>query len=373
MKRAVLWLPALLLALVLTACGGSSEPSWQELVDLGQKYLIELDYEQAIQTFTQAIALEPQRGEAYVGRGDAYAALAANTDPTGNYQNARADYEAGALYLDPSWELVEKLADIYTAQGDAGALQALLQQAAGDLGGGEELDALLGKYGYVQDANGTVQMRVQGYELLAEMTRWSVTFYERENPRPLSYYEQKLRPAVAQLQSLIASEPENAAAYGIALSNVYYMLGEMDNVLETRRWLYELTGAELYSPEGCTITTADEGTPLEGDTYIEQFNGYGQMIAQTNLNSGSIVSVEFNERGQEIFSKVELASGESLETESIYDAEGRISKRIDTSYPDGIVLISEYSYDGDQVHLTIQQTDEMTGALDAYNVVTYAG
>lgn len=377
MKRAVLWLPALLLAFVLTACRGASKPSWPELIDLGQKYLIELDYEQAILTFTQAIELEPQRGEAYIGRGDAYAALAEGADSPENYQNARADYEAGASYLNPSWDLVEKLAGVYAAQGDADALQALLQQAAGTLGSGGDLDGLLGKYGYVQDESGTVK-QLSGDELLEELYNynWQVSPYIYNNLWPLSYFEKNLRPAVAPLQRLIDAEPERAEEYGAMLADVYYLLGEMDHVLETRRWLYELTGNEIYSPEGHTQTGTGESVAPDGSTYTEaveyQYNGYGQITV--SIYADRISYTEFNERGQMTSSRDEYASGERYaESEYLYDTEGRIAQK--TFSAQSLSDIQKYSYDGNQVHVVTERTvngsteqiGETTYNLDEYN------
>ena len=71
---------ALILAIGLIACGqGSGQTSevatastWQEQYDLGIRYLSEGNYEEAIIAFTAAIEIDPNRAEAYVGRGDAY-------------------------------------------------------------------------------------------------------------------------------------------------------------------------------------------------------------------------------------------------------------------------------------------------------------
>ena len=65
MKRTVTLLLALLLTFSLAACGEKT-PTWQEQYDLGQKYLTEGNYEEAILAFTAAIGIDPKRPEAYL-------------------------------------------------------------------------------------------------------------------------------------------------------------------------------------------------------------------------------------------------------------------------------------------------------------------
>ena len=71
MKRIISLFLTLVLALGLVSCGVSGD-SWQEQYDLGVRYLSEGNYEEAIIAFTAAIEIDPNRAEAYVGRGDAY-------------------------------------------------------------------------------------------------------------------------------------------------------------------------------------------------------------------------------------------------------------------------------------------------------------
>ena len=72
MKRVYNWLLIVVLVLGLCSCGQSTEAQWQEQYDLGIRYLSEGNYEEAIITFTAAIEIDPNRAEAYMGRGDAY-------------------------------------------------------------------------------------------------------------------------------------------------------------------------------------------------------------------------------------------------------------------------------------------------------------
>jgi hypothetical protein len=69
-------LALLLLTSVFTACAKSVKPlTGAELLELGEKYLLELDYEQAVVQFTTLIEIEPKNSRAYTGLAEAYIGL----------------------------------------------------------------------------------------------------------------------------------------------------------------------------------------------------------------------------------------------------------------------------------------------------------
>lgn len=72
-------------ALLFTACAGGAKSTVSQL-ELGRKYLTEMNYSEAIAAFTEAIKLNPDDIEAYLGRAEAYAAM-------GEYEKAKADYD----------------------------------------------------------------------------------------------------------------------------------------------------------------------------------------------------------------------------------------------------------------------------------------
>ena len=74
MKKQVLY--GLLLGAVLLLPGCKREAqTWRELYNLGQNYLLEENYEEAIVAFTDAIALDPKRERVYIGLANAYVEL----------------------------------------------------------------------------------------------------------------------------------------------------------------------------------------------------------------------------------------------------------------------------------------------------------
>ena len=102
-------LAVLLLVLALfTACTSSAQKAAQQL-ELGRKYLTEQSYAEAVAAFTEAIQLDPNSIDAYMGRAEAYKALQ-------KYEEATSDYST----------VIEKTADQpYT--------QALAYQGRADL------------------------------------------------------------------------------------------------------------------------------------------------------------------------------------------------------------------------------------------------
>ena len=78
-------LAAVLLAVaLLTACTSKAQKA-MEKVELGQKYLTEQNYTEAVASFTEAIGLDPENIPAYMGRAQAYTGLK-------QYDDAKADY-----------------------------------------------------------------------------------------------------------------------------------------------------------------------------------------------------------------------------------------------------------------------------------------
>ena len=73
-----------LVLLLFTACSSKAAKA-VEKVELGQKYLTELNYTEAVASFTEAIGLDPENIPAYMGRAEASVGLK-------QYDDAKADY-----------------------------------------------------------------------------------------------------------------------------------------------------------------------------------------------------------------------------------------------------------------------------------------
>ena len=77
MKRVLMFLLCAVLAILpLTSCEKSDLPlTVAQLLDLGEKYLLDLDYEQALVQFLEVIEIEPMNPRGYTGAADAYIGL----------------------------------------------------------------------------------------------------------------------------------------------------------------------------------------------------------------------------------------------------------------------------------------------------------
>ena len=135
---AVCLLVSLLAALFFTACV-SKAVNAADKIELGQKYLTELNYTEAVASFTEAIKLDPDNIQAYMGRAEAYMAL-------DEYDKALADYRfisgttenmpyTRALSYIGQAEVHEKMEQPARAVSDYGLAKALLK--ASDVGKAE--------------------------------------------------------------------------------------------------------------------------------------------------------------------------------------------------------------------------------------------
>ncbi len=102
--------------------GGSSLTPLQEALQLGEKYLNELDYENAVMAFTEATEIDPKSTEAYMGLAQSYTGVQ-------DYEQAEASYRQ-LLALDSSnSEGYRELAELYIRLEKLEEAKALLEEA----------------------------------------------------------------------------------------------------------------------------------------------------------------------------------------------------------------------------------------------------
>lgn len=112
--------------------------SIQRNLDLGNKYLLEMDYEGAIKAFSNAIEIDSMNSDAYIGRGDAYMAV-------GDYKQAWKDYEKAEELSGDNTLLDEKIgrSDVRVVSSGDGVAEAAVR-----------LDGETHSYEFVTDRDG---------------------------------------------------------------------------------------------------------------------------------------------------------------------------------------------------------------------------
>ncbi|MBD5461268.1 MAG: tetratricopeptide repeat protein [Lachnospiraceae bacterium] len=146
---AILAMLIIILAVVFVSGNGDAK-KLRERLDLGQKYLSELEYDQAVAVFTEAIAIDPKSTDAYMGLAEAYIGL-------GDVEAARKALEEG-----------------YTATGDERLRERLEELTeSGSGGSGSEAGKQTGDDA-PEEQNGTAaiqfpfaltDIRIVGYDL----------------------------------------------------------------------------------------------------------------------------------------------------------------------------------------------------------------
>lgn len=110
-RRRKLWsqlIAAIVLVAVLLMACGSKAATAADKIELGQKYLTELNYTEAVAAFTEVIGLDPDNIEAYMGRAEAYKGLK-------QYDDAKADYTTAIEKTD---EMPYTQAQAYTGRAE---------------------------------------------------------------------------------------------------------------------------------------------------------------------------------------------------------------------------------------------------------------
>ena len=121
-KKPLRLFAVLLLALALfTACTSKAAKA-QEKIELGQKYLTELNYTEAVASFTEAIELDPENIPAYMGRAEAYVGLE-------QYPEAKADYTTA---IEKAAELPYTQAQAYVGRAEVNELTTANEDALSD-------------------------------------------------------------------------------------------------------------------------------------------------------------------------------------------------------------------------------------------------
>lgn len=210
-----MFLVVLLAAVLVTACTSKAAKALEK-VELGQRYLTELNYTEAVVSFTEAIGLDPENIPAYIGRAQAYVSLR-------DYEQAKQDY---TIAIEKTAELPYTQAQAYIGRAEVYELTQELTRAAEDCDAALQLlDAgtIAEKQAVENDLITTLQIKaLRLHAALCVKLGWT--------EKALADYE-KLE-ALGEDMSAERKALENA---GIDLGNAYS--GEWMTVSEEDLWM----------------------------------------------------------------------------------------------------------------------------------------
>ena len=205
-----------------------------EQLDLGDKYLSELDYEQAIIAYESAIKIDPMSVEAYLGLAEVYVAQ-------GDYENAISVLEEGYQYT---------TSDLIFQKINAINENALNQKVDNN---GE----VVGVENYTLEQ--LAEMEYFESERLYHLCAGSTSVSNLGFYNALSYTERRevFEPYLTSLLSYLENENNHESTYN-RLHSIYLFLGDLEN-------------AKKYS---------DFPTePIDqGDGYFSMYDEYGRYI-----------------------------------------------------------------------------------------------
>lgn len=280
----------ILIATILLTAGNASDKRVKELLAVGDRYLSELDYEQAVASYQAVIEIDPRNVDAYLGMAEAY--LGAD------------DMEAALAALTKGYELTgdERLAVRLEE------LQSRQREAK------EQAD----RAAAWDDFNAAV-------DELCEIPTFSpsIPFYLSDAER-----EAIFRPYAQKAESLLEQYPEAEILYERA-SWFYMMLGELDRAHEMRRLGYELQGSEYLNPEGYEYVSED-------GAYMSRYDAYGREIYK--FWGTKEISYEYNDKNR-VSVEIVVNHEENVvparsETVYVYDAEGKLAEKREVQYYD---------------------------------------
>lgn len=334
MKKLISLALALTLLLALFACGRPSPVPNPPLV-LGEKYLLDLDYEQALLQFEQAIVIEPKNPRGYLGKADAL------------------------LHLDRQAEAAETVG---TAAKQCRPQRAALNEAKAAMGK-SFVDACIA----LATAYETLGWREIALALLRRVCE--------ELPE-----DSRLKDALDRLLTAPAqTEPPKSSKTAKTTTEAPKK--------PVKRMIYysangTITGTQTneYDTKGQRIRIDIQHSDGVSSYFTMQYNDKGQEIRQENHWSdgrSSYSTSEYNDKGQVVRREGRGYDGTSdyATYEYEYDAEGRVIRQITTSSSAASLASTSYlasiSYEYNAVGQVVRQEMRYSDGGSTYHIYEY--
>ncbi len=348
MKKLLSVILVVTLSLTLfTSCASVDKALASTYLNLGEKYLTDLDYEQAVVYFNKVIEVEPKNERAYLGAAEAYVAL-------GDIDSAIAILEQGIEAVDDPTEIQAMLAELLgeseTEEKDEVIADKVStnEDTTPEETGEEEAEeepvfVTTAKYYY--DSDGSIRIWNE-YEYDSNGILTKVIGYTPEGG--FSGYNEYAQDSNGKLMSWINydsdGEPYNARGE--------YEYDENGNMIKIIS--YDQSGnitSEMdfeYDEEGNVIRSTT--WMLNNRLYVVNYNSSGELVSSILYNDDNITSKvqyvnEYDDDGKLIKTNGYDTDGhivEYAEYEYTYDSNGKIVFKTITTYDDGVLYSIEY-------------------------------
>lgn len=312
----------------------------KEQLELGQRYLEEMKYEEAIVAFSNVVEIDPMCVEAYLGIADAYVGI--------------GDDNAA----------LKTLIKGYDETGDE-RIKVYIEKIKGS-----SIDI---ESETVPDSAGNKDGDVNWEEIL-EVLRICKDNRPQDNGCFLTYEQLEIayRPFADRLEAYLSTKQDNEEIWE-TLAQIYLYLGEMEKCLDTRKKGYEITGNERLKAEihkNIAVNAYEicdewgrrteiyyyEGVLEQGkDGVYEHVYGEGgrwvKTIERTSDNSSSIVDeYEYDEYGRVVMEHRIVKLGDNIDEifdEFEYEGEFSVLRkyRIEEGMNKGHWQIDRITYD----------------------------
>lgn len=327
-----------LLVAVLVAAGRGTDQKLSDLLALGEKYLSELDYEQAIAAYRQAIEIDPKCEDAYLALADVYVAME-------NYEAAREILEegisrTGAEALSDqlaqvkesygmSWQDGEPAEGAEASAGSADADTSLENGAAED-GVIYYEDGTYGKTKYDADGN---PVREDIYYEDGTLYRYLIYTYENGVVK-VTFYNWDGTVDYWEIR-------EHDADTGREKITRYDENGEPEQVSE-------------YDENG--ILRKEIRYYSNGDIFENEYDGEGNLVRSVSYRDGGVMTSmeEYDGRGNKLNEYMYDSNGNRWGYEYEYDEEDRRIRETTINSDGSIdrILLSEYDERGNCIRET---------------------
>ena len=264
-----LLLAGLLFCMQLCGCAAEQPLTLDGQLELGTRYLSELDYENAVIAFTAAIEIDPRNAQAYAGL---YAAYIVQGNPQKADETWAAMLEAG-VSADEALLWIESIANRITEGGGNGEA---VKQAAQEKNGGREMNGDTPAYAATQDKK--IEITITPTDITADSVFNSDGYGSLSITGEMGEFDYDVPPQTA----LINSSGEFVFPYLSTEGRYYYNDGVVtlcSRYNNSGIYLSEINSVEMgyYNIDGTMLLSADRWA--DSDDLIRR---YAEKMAYGN-------------------------------------------------------------------------------------------